>query len=127
MALETSDCVVAGEAPHGRDLLSPGIKSMAERDQWGEPATTQRGHIAEEAARQLLAAFVIAAFLEQQIGEPLLEAVDRLQRRVFSEVSREALVLLKGEILCRCRRMSDASPRFFAPAGSISFQHARKW
>jgi hypothetical protein len=41
--------VVAGDAPHVSDFLTPGVKSIADRDQWREPATPERRDIAAEA------------------------------------------------------------------------------
>jgi hypothetical protein len=56
------NAVVAGEAPHGGDLLFPGMKCIAERDQGSEPATTEGGDIAEEAAGQLLTTPLMTLF-----------------------------------------------------------------
>jgi len=48
------DAVVAGEAPHAGDFLPPGKQGIAELQQWREPATAERGHLAEEAMSQRL-------------------------------------------------------------------------
>ena len=54
------DSVVAGEAPHAGDFLTPGMENIAELDQWREPATTECTDIGEEAACQFLTAFLIS-------------------------------------------------------------------
>ena len=38
---------------------------MAELNQWREPATTERGDVPQKAPGQFLAAFLVAAFLEE--------------------------------------------------------------
>jgi hypothetical protein len=37
------DAVVACEAPHAGDFLSPGMECVTELSQWREPATTKGG------------------------------------------------------------------------------------
>ena len=95
----SGDSVVAGEAPHGRDLLAPGVQRIAESHQWGEPATTERGDIGHEALRQFCGNAPIPAFLEQQTGQPLFESVDLLQRRPLAQVCRQSRVLVGGEVV----------------------------
>jgi hypothetical protein len=58
------------------DFLSPGVQGIAELSQWRKPATTERGDIGKEAVCQLLAAFLIAAFLQQGVAKPLFEPID---------------------------------------------------
>ena len=48
---------------------------MAELSQGREPATTERGDVGQQAAYQLLAAFLIAALFQQRVAEPLFKAV----------------------------------------------------
>ena len=52
---------------------------MAELHEWREPATTKRGDGAEKAARQLAAAFLVAALLQQYGAEPLFKVISRLR------------------------------------------------
>jgi len=118
--------MIANKAPHSGDLLALGMQGIAELYQWREPATTERGDIAEEAMRQTFTALLIAGLFQQCVTEPLFETVDRLQRRPFSEVGREAFVLLGSEVV-PMPSIKEIRPRFLAPTGSISFQHARKW
>jgi hypothetical protein len=80
------DSVVAGEAPHGRDFLARSVQSIAECHQWVEPATTERSHIPEEAAREFATARLIPALLRQQVRQALLEAVNGFQRRPVAEI-----------------------------------------
>jgi len=87
------DSVVAGEAPHAGDLLAPCMERFAELQQWREPATTERRDFAEQALRQLPAFVLVMMLFQQQIAEPLLEAIDRFHGGFFAEVSREALPL----------------------------------
>ena len=59
------DSVVAGEAPHGSDLLAPGVQRVAQCHQWREPATTERSHIPEKTPGEFAAAPLISTLLEQ--------------------------------------------------------------
>ena len=70
------DAVIAGEAPHGHDLLGPGRERLAELNQWGQTCLSQLVNRAQETRRQLLTLPAVAMFLQQQIAEPLFEAVD---------------------------------------------------
>ncbi len=72
------DAVVAGEAPQAGDLLTPSVERVAELSQWREPATTERSHVPQKTPSQFLAAFLVAAFLQQHIAEPLFEVINRL-------------------------------------------------
>ena len=55
--------------------------------------------MAEEAARQLAAAFLVAALLQQQGTEPLLRVIDGLQCRFLPQISGQALVLHGCQVL----------------------------
>ena len=61
------DSVVSGEAPHAGDFVAPGKECLSQGDEWGETATTERSHIGEEPLSQLLTAFVVPAFFQEQI------------------------------------------------------------
>ena len=89
------DSVVAGEAPHAGDLLTPRIQRIAQCHEGREPATTERGNVLEEAPRQFPVFFLVVMFLQQQVTEPLLETVNRLQRRVPAQIFREARMLVR--------------------------------
>lgn len=65
-------------------------------------------------------------FLQQQITQPLLEAIDHLQSRMRPQIGRELVQLLGSEIV-PMRRISERSPRFLEPTGSRSRQQFRKW
>jgi hypothetical protein len=90
------DAVATGEAPHGGDLLAPGIERIAQGHQWGQPATTERGHMGEETPRQFAAAFLVTAFFQEQVGEPLFEAINRFQRGSLFEILSQTLVLFRA-------------------------------
>src|SRR5579871_876392 len=101
------DSVVAGEAPHAGDFLAPGIEHIAELHQWREPATTERGDIGQEAACQLLAAFLISPLLEQAVAEPLFEAVNHFQGWVLPQIRRQALVLQNREVVAMAAHQGE--------------------
>ena len=94
-----SDAVVAGEAPHASDLVASGIERLAESDQWREPATTERGYVAQEARRQTPAFLSSVMFLQQQVSEPLFKAVDRFQSWSLPEVKSETGVLFGAQVM----------------------------
>ena len=73
------DSVVSGEAPHGGDFVLPGVERVAELDERREAGGLQFRDRAQQTRRQLPAAGLIPVFFQQQITEPLLEAVDRFQ------------------------------------------------
>jgi len=81
------DAVVAGEAPHGDNLLAPAVQGIAELYQLRQAGLAQLVDGAQEARRQRLALPVAAVFLQQQVAEALLEAVDRLQGGMSMEVA----------------------------------------
>ena len=81
------DAVVAGEAPHGDDLFAPGMQGLTELHQLRQAGLAQLTHGAEEARRQRLALLAGAVFVQQQVAEPLFEAVDQFQRRISGQVS----------------------------------------
>ena len=53
-------------------------------------------YITQEAMSQLEAFFLIVRFLQQQIAEPLFEAVDGFQSRPCPQISGQALRLILG-------------------------------
>ena len=81
------DTVVAGESPHGDDLFSPGMQGLTELHQLRQAGLAQLIYGAEETGRQSLALLAGAVLFQQQVAEPLFEAIDQLQRRVGSQVS----------------------------------------
>ena len=46
-----SNSVVAGEAPHTSDFISPSEQRLAQLHEWCEPAATERIDAVEEATR----------------------------------------------------------------------------
>src|SRR5579884_3878438 len=81
---------------------------------------------AEEAVGERLALTAGAVFFEQQVTEPLFEAVDEFQHRVAGQIGPRR-VCCSGVRWWRWRRMSESRPRFLLATGSRSFQQARKW
>ena len=67
------DAVVAGEAPHGDDLLGPGRECLSQLDQWWEAGLAQLVNSAQETRHQLFTLSAVAMFFQQQIAEPLLD------------------------------------------------------
>ena len=88
------DAVVASEAPHGDDFFRPGRKGLAELDQGCQAGLTQLIDGAEKARDQLFTLFAGAMFFQQQVAEPLFEAIDRFQRRMLGQISLEAKLLI---------------------------------
>jgi hypothetical protein len=78
--------VVAGESPHGDDLLGPAVQGVAELYQLRQAGLAQLVHGAQEAGDEGLALLAVAMFFQQQVAEALLEAVDQLQGRVSDPV-----------------------------------------
>ncbi len=78
------DPVVAREPPHAGDLLRPGVERFSELNQLRQAGLAQLGDGAEESRREFLALAARAVFFQQQVAEPLLEAVDELERRLRS-------------------------------------------
>ena len=74
------DSVVAGEAPHGRDLGRPGRQGLPQRDQLDQASLFEFHDGPEQSRNQGLTLLPRPAFLEQQVTEPLREAVDQMKR-----------------------------------------------
>ena len=70
------DSVVAGEAPHGHDFLGPGREGLAELDQGSQAGLAELVDGSQESRQQLEALLASAVLFQQQITEPLFEAVD---------------------------------------------------
>lgn len=50
----------------------------------------------EETPRQFAAAFLVTAFFQEQVGEPLFEAINRFQRGSLFEILSQTLVLFRA-------------------------------
>jgi len=72
---------------------------LAELNQWGQTSLSQLVNRAQETRHQLLTLPAVAMFLQQQIAEPLFEAVDGLQHRMLSQISGQAKLLIRSEIV----------------------------
>jgi len=62
------------------------MQSLAELQQAGVERLV---HGKEDARQQRLALSKVALFLQQQVAEPLFEAVDQLQRRMCGQINGE--------------------------------------
>ncbi len=87
---------------------------MAELHQWREPATTELGHIPQEAVRQPLAALVVLCLFQQLITEPLFEPVNGFQRRPLPEINRQPLVLLRTQVMPMAPHQGNQAAMFGA-------------
>ena len=64
-----------------------------------EPATTERGHLGQEALSQSAAFSDGPMLFQQQVAETLFEGIDGFQRRPFSQIDRQPLLLLSREMV----------------------------
>ena len=60
---------------------------MPQLDQLGQAGLTQLVNRAQETRHQLFTLSAVAMFFQQQIAEPLLEAIDGLQHRMLGQIS----------------------------------------
>lgn|GEM_PF-4611942 len=86
------DAVVASEAPHGGDLGGPGVQGVFKLDQLGQTGLAQPVDSSEQARHPGLALLAAAMFLQQQVAEALLKAVDQLQGGVLSQIGQQMVV-----------------------------------
>jgi len=94
-----SDSVVAGEAPHGDDLLRPRRQSLPQLDQRSQAGLAQFIDGAQQARDQHLTLFTRAMFLQKQIAQTLFEAVDHFQRRTLCQIGSQLLGLSRLQIV----------------------------
>jgi hypothetical protein len=93
------DALVAGEAPHGEDLLASGCESLTELHGLGQAGVAQLVQGTQEPRDQNFPLPTGAMFLQQQIAEPLLEAVDEFQGWVFFQIGGEPKQLIGAQIM----------------------------
>jgi hypothetical protein len=109
------DAVVASEAPHGEDLLSPGGKRLTELHQLRQACRLQLMDRAEEARDQGLTLLAGAMLLQQEITESLFEAVNEFQGRILCQIGHQPGRLIGAEIVAMSahQRKQAAIPAAF--------------
>lgn len=81
------DSVIAGEAPHGNDFFRPGGERLTELDEGCQAGLAQLKDGTQKARDELFTLFAGAMLFQQQIAEPLFEAVDGFKYRMLRQIS----------------------------------------
>ena len=91
--------VGTSEAPHARNLFRLGMQRVAEDDELRQSGQAQLVNRPEESRDQLFTLAAGLVLLQQQVAEPLFEAVDDVQRRPLRQIREQPNPLVGLEIV----------------------------